>query len=157
MTQLEFNYGGAKTLVALHEQYLREFLQVWREADAQKLPLPVTPDPNYASREALLAHVMGCAARYLDWICEKLEIAAPEVELRPDPEGFADRAESYMESVLAAWPRPLSTLTEARAYRPAHESAWGPPFCLDAMLEHAVMHPIRHSYQLRKLMDTRKS
>jgi hypothetical protein len=26
------------------------------------------------------------------------------------------------------------------------------PYSIDAMLEHAVMHPIRHSYQLEELM-----
>jgi len=43
-------------------------------------------------------------------------------------------------------------LTEERADLPAYPSRWGTPYSIDAMLEHAVMHPIRHAYQLEKLM-----
>ena len=155
MSQHPFRYGGARALVELHEQHLREFLEIWRQADDLGLELPEATDSNYASRRALLAHVLGCAARYLVWICEQLEAAPPELERYPDPATLPDRAEDYMERVLRAWRLPLRDLTEERAYRPAHASAWGPPYCIDAMLEHAVMHPIRHTHQLRQLLRER--
>ncbi len=152
MVEDSYKCGGAKALVTLHEQYLREFLSVWRAADQQGVELPRVSDPDYQSRAALLAHVMGCAAGYLMWICEQLAFPRPEVERRPDPESLVDRADEYMEQVLAAWSRPLRDLTEERAYEPAHKSNWGSPYCIDAMLEHAVMHPVRHTHQLRRLM-----
>ncbi len=145
-------YSGAAALTSLHERHLREFLATWRAAAEQGVELPSTDDPNYASMDTLLAHVLGCAARYLNWICQQLELPARVAEDRPAPEGLAARADAYLESVLEAWSRPLDGLTEERAYAPAHTSRWGPPYCLDAMLEHAVMHPIRHSHQLRRLM-----
>lgn len=148
-----YQYGGAKTLVALHEQSLREFLDVWREADRQGIVLPETSNPNYASRATLLAHVLGCAGRYLVWICEQLALPEPEVEQWPDPEDLAPRAQAHMERVLEAWREPLRGLTEDRAYEPAHPSRWGPAYCIDAMMEHAVLHPIRHTHQLRQLLS----
>ena len=153
MAEDSYEYGGARALVALHEQYLREFLTVWRAADQQEIALPKTSDPNYESRAALLAHVLGGAGRYLVWICEQLALPEPEVEQRPDPEDLVPRAEEHMEQVLEAWKRPLRALTEERANGPAHRANWGPPYCIDAMLEHAVMHPIRHAHQLRELMS----
>ncbi len=153
MSQNSYRYGGARALVALHERYLRGFLEVWRQADNRGLKLPDSPDPNYASRAALLAHVLGCAARYLVWICEQLEVPAPDLEQYPEPESLPDAAEDYLESVLRGWHDRLSDLTEERASAPAHDPRWGPPYCMDAMLEHAVMHPIRHSHQLRTLLD----
>jgi uncharacterized damage-inducible protein DinB len=153
MSQDSYTYGGARALVELHERRLREFLEVWREAEDRQLELPRTSDPNYASRQALLTHVLGAAARYLDWICEQLGIAPPEIDLYPEPDGLAARADEVLEQTLAAWRDPLQDLTEERAYAPAHESRWGPPYCIDAMLEHAVMHPVRHVHQLRKLME----
>jgi hypothetical protein len=33
-----------------------------------------------------------------------------------------------------------------------HLSAWKELFTIDSMLEHAVMHPVRHEFQLLKLM-----
>jgi hypothetical protein len=64
-----YEYGGARALVAVHAKHLREFVATWRRADHQDVELPASANPNYASREALLAHVLGCAARYLTWIC----------------------------------------------------------------------------------------
>jgi hypothetical protein len=95
---------------------------------------------------------MGCAARYLIWICEQAKLPAPTIEERPEPSGFAARAEDYMEGILAAWKLPLRTLTEDLADSRAFMARWGAPYTIDAMLEHAVIHPMRHSYQLEKLM-----
>jgi len=149
----EYLYGGARALVELHERHQREFFGVWRRAESASLALPVTDDPDYASRAALLAHVLGAAGRYLVWICEKLELPQPALDPPVEPETFVLRAAGYLEEVLAAWDGPLVGLTEEVAYGSVHASNWGPPFCIDAMLEHAVMHPIRHAHQLRRLMD----
>jgi uncharacterized damage-inducible protein DinB len=148
----DYKYGGARVLVALHDRHLRAFVETWRRADAMGVELPVTANPDYASREVLLAHVLRCAARYLTWICEQLELPSPGLDERPDPDGFADRAQEYLEEVLAAWQIPLRDLTEGQADMPAYTSRWGTPYSIDAMLEHAVMHPIRHAYQLEGLM-----
>ena len=86
-----------------------------------------------------------------------VELRAMGVSFGDDDDTFTDlpeRAEEYLEEVLGAWPSPLRSLTEERAYAPAHTSRWGPPYCIDAMLEHAAMHPIRHAHQLRQLMAT---
>ena len=150
-----YEYGGARALVALHAEHLRKFMATWRRADNQAVELPASANPDYASREVLLAHVLGCAARYLTWICEKLELPEPNLEEYPDPAGFAARADEYLEDVLAAWERPLRGVTEASADSRVYESWWGVPYCIDAMLEHAVMHPIRHAHQLEELLARR--
>ena len=152
MARPEYQYGGARALVALHDRHLREFLAVWRRADLRDLALPRTSDPGYGSREALLAHVLGAAARYLTWICEQLGIPRPDVAEYPDTAGFALRAEAYLEHVLAAWEEPLRDLTEEVANTHVFTSRWGAPYTIDAMLEHAVMHPIRHAHQLERLL-----
>ena len=152
MNPQPYEYRGAEVLVALHEAQLREFLEVWRQFEALGLELPASTSPDYASREALLAHVLGAAARYLTWMCEKLELPRPELEERPDPSGFGARAGQYLDDVLAAWQLPLREVTEEQADGQAFTSRWGIPYSIDAMLEHAVMHPLRHAYQLRRLM-----
>jgi hypothetical protein len=147
-----YEYEGARVLTTLHASYLREFLETWRRAEAAELSLPATDDPNYASLEVLLAHVLGAAARYMTWMCEKLELPKPEVEEYPDPATLAGRADAYLESVLAAWDGPLRSVSGEVASRKMFESRWETPYCIDSMLEHAVMHPIRHSHQLEKLL-----
>ncbi len=146
-------YSGAAALTDLHADHLRGFLEAWRAAKEQGLLLPPSDDPNLASMDALLAHVLGCAARYLNWICEHLGLPGRVAEEYPAVDELPGRAEEYLEDVLEAWSEPLAGLTEERAYAPAHESRWGTPYCIDAMLEHAVMHPIRHTRQLQRLVD----
>jgi len=40
---------------------------------------------------------------------------------------------------------------EAR-FAEVHRSNWGEDFTLESMLEHAVVHPMRHALQLEELM-----
>lgn len=148
----DYKYGGARVLVALHDRYLREFLETWRLANEMGVALPVTSNPDYVSREALLTHVLRSAARYLTWMCEQLQLPSPGVDEHPEVAGFAERAGEYIEEVLEAWQKPLRELTEEQADSPAYTSRWGTPYSIDAMLEHAVMHPIRHAFQLQRLM-----
>jgi hypothetical protein len=155
MTSDSNEYSGARALVALHAKHLRAFVAMWRRADSEAVTLPASANPHYASRAALLAHVLGCAARYLTWICEKLELPAPNLEEYPDPGGLAARVDECLEDVLTAWERPMHGLTEETADALVCESWWGVPYSIDAMLEHAVMHPIRHAHQLEKLLAER--
>jgi uncharacterized damage-inducible protein DinB len=148
-----FAFAGARVLVHLHERELRHFLDVWRRVDALELGLPRTSDPSYASREHLLVHVLACAAGYLVWICEQRGVEPPALDREPDPAGFDARADDYIEQVLDAWSVQLCDLTESEADGPAYASRWGVPYCIDAMLEHAVMHPVRHTHQLEALMS----
>ena len=44
-----------------------------------------------------------------------------------------------------------------RLETPEYPSRWQTRYCIDSMLEHAVMHPIRHAFQLEELMHQRLS
>ncbi len=148
-----YRYGGARAMVILHDREMRDFLETWRAAQAATLELPETDDPDYASLETLLRHVLGCAAGYLVWICEQLELPDPEVRPVPEVDVVEEQAEGYLDHVLRKWREPLAGVPEERFYEPDYESRWGPRYCIDAMLEHAVMHPIRHRFQLEELMS----
>jgi uncharacterized damage-inducible protein DinB len=156
MTSDAYRFGGARALVALHDQHLREFLEVWRRAREAEVTLPAASDPNYASLETLLAHVLKSAAGYLAWICRQLELPKPRFPELPSIEELPHRAREYAEAVLEAWQAPLRELTEEQAYLPDFPSPWESRYCIDAMLEHAVMHPVRHAHQLRELMAARQ-
>lgn len=143
-----YKYKGAEALVNLHDREMRLFLKAWAEARKAGLPVPKCEDPDYRSLEHLLCHVLRASRGYLTWICECLRVPAPPVEPAPEPEAVAACAETYLEHLLAAWATPLTGMTEEQAYTPDHTSRWKVKYCLDAMLEHAVMHPVRHRYQL---------
>jgi uncharacterized damage-inducible protein DinB len=139
-------------MILLHEEHLREFVSIWREAKAAEVSLPESTDSDYQSMEALLFHLLGCARGYMVWMCKVLELPDPGIDPAPTLETVEAEADAYLEHVLERWRTPLKEVEEARFHRPEHPSGWKVLYCVDAMMEHAVMHPIRHTYQLRRLM-----
>ncbi len=148
----DYAYRGARALVVLHEKELRAFVPVWRRFAASGLPLPETDDTDYLSNEHLLLHVLRASGRYLTWICRQLEIPDPGVPEAPAVEEVAERAQEFLEEVLDRWRVALRGVEPSRMEDRAYVSNWGARMTIESMLEHAVMHPIRHTFQLEELM-----
>jgi hypothetical protein len=151
-TEIAYRSRAVRALVILHDIQLRRFLATWKRARAASVVLPVTPDPDYASLETLLRHVLGAARGYMTWMCEVLGLPDPQIRVAPDPVLLAAEADNYMEHVLDRWRAPLQHVADDRLERPEYQSRWQTRYCIDAMLEHAVMHPMRHTFQLEELM-----
>ena len=66
-----------------------------------------------------------------------------------------DQVEAHLAHVMERWRGPLARVAEERFHRPSYPSRWKVDYCIDAMLEHAVMHPIRHEFQLERLLAAR--
>ena len=63
------------------------------------------------------------------------------------------KADGYLEHLLERWRLPLAAVSDDRLEPPPELYTPGMPYWIDAMLEHAVMHPVRHEFQLRELMQ----
>ena len=146
---------AVRALVLLHEEHLRGFVDVWHRARARAVALPQTADPAYASLDTLGRHVVGAARGYLTWMCEMLNLHDPQVLPVPDAAALPQGLDRYVEHVLDRWRVGLCEVTDDRLETPEYPSRWKTRYCIDAMLEHAVMHPIRHSFQLQELMKDR--
>ncbi len=88
----------------------------------------------------------------MSWICEKLELPDPQIEPTLEADVIAERVDDYLEHLMDKWKYPLVDLDEIKFFQPIYESRWKVNYCIEAMLEHAVVHPIRHSFQLNELM-----
>ena len=112
-------------LVLIHEEKMREFLEVWRQAEAANVRLPATSDTHYQSLQHLLWHVLNSSGQH-------------------------GAGGAFLDRLLRWWRVPLAAVEtadmEPELYTPEMHD-W-----TDAMLEHAVMHPVRHSFQLRELL-----
>ena len=156
MTQLaEYKYNGARSLIILHEKYIIEFFNTWKEAKKLSIILPKTEDQDYKSLEALLNHVLRSSRGYITWMCDKLTIPNPKIVEAPNTQIIEEKAEEYIIYLLSKWRTPLANVKENEFHTPAYKSNWGSHYCIDAMLEHAVMHPLRHSFQLQNLISSR--
>jgi uncharacterized damage-inducible protein DinB len=148
-----YKYKGARACVILHEKHMRECLKVWKQAKAANIQLPATTDKDYQSLETLLKHILGAARGYMVWMCKQLDLPDPEIKPAPDIDTIEAQADSYLEHVLERWPLALADIAEEKFGPHSYTSNWGEAFSIDSMLEHAVMHPIRHEFQLRSLMQ----
>jgi len=139
-------------MVLLHEEHLRRFVHTWRLALASSVHLPPTDDPNYASLEVLGRHVLSAAGGYMIWMCEVLALLDPGMRSAPGESAIVRDADDYMEHVLERWRAPLRDVPNEKLETPEYPSRWRTRYCIDSMLEHAVMHAIRHAFQLDELL-----
>lgn len=149
---MEYKYKGARSLILLHEKHLVSCVNTWSETKKACLILPVTDDKDYESLDTLLRHILRSARNYMIWICAKLNLPDPEIEIQPEPVQIEVKANDYVSHLIEKWGLPLSEIPEDKFHSPVFTSNWGVEYCIDAMLEHAVMHPIRHEFQLKNLL-----
>lgn len=149
----DYSSRAARALVLLHDQHLRQCVEIWKQAKAANLQLPATQSEDYRSLDALLHHILRSARIYLFRICQHLGRPAPEIGAVPDVDGLAGQADAYLEHLLEQWRLPLDDVTDAQMEPDPELYFAGMPYWVDAMLEHAVMHPIRHGFQLSELME----
>ena len=150
---MSYQSDAIRNLVELHETEMRKLLEVWRAAKRCNLDLPKTDDPAYTSLEALLRHPLRAARGYLTWTCEVLDRPAPEIPAAPEEDRVAEEADRYLDIVLAAWREHLAWMPDdVEGSDKQYPARWKWPYTIDQMLEHAVMHPMRHRRQLERLM-----
>ena len=147
-----FKSNAVRSCVELHKVELGRFYEVWQAFCASGTPLPVTDDPSYASPQHLGGHVFRAARNYLSWIGECVNRPVTDVDTDGDPVSIAGKGRAFVDDVLAAWRRHLALL-EDREMSVTRKSRWGEDYTIEQMLEHAVVHPMRHRIQLERLMS----
>lgn len=154
MDEIVYKYNGAKALVALHEIHLRSFYKTWQQAKQVRVKLPESDDPYYKSLDTLLYHLLRSSRGYMVWMCKQLILPDPQIDEAPLPEVVVEKAESYLDYLINKWKYPLKDVPPELFEDKVYKSNWGVEYCIDAMLEHAVMHPIRHEFQLKNLIQS---
>ena len=149
----EFKSRAVRSLAELHETELRAFLATWRRFVASGKPMPpANGDESYASAETLVAHVQGAARSYLIWIWEVLGTPIPGMERVYDPQVIVPRLDAFMDETFAAWRTHLAPLVDEQLGPEQYRTRWGDLCSIDQMLEHAVVHPMRHRIQLERIL-----
>lgn len=153
MAELDhYTYRGARACVIMHEQFMQDFLDLWWAAKSAEIALPKTDDSDYQSLDHLLVHVLRAARGYMTWMCEKLELPDPQITATPSVEEVEEHCDEYLEHLLEKWRESLVSVPED-AFNAVHKARWGTDISIESMLEHAVMHPLRHSFQLEELLS----
>ena len=149
----EFRSRAVLSLTELHERELRAFVPMWKKFIASGVPMPEAhDDAAYENPDRLMAHVQGAARGYLTWIWEMLEHPIEGLPLTRDAAVIMPRLDAFMQETLAAWRHRLAPLEDEELSPKQYLSRWGEPHTIEQMLEHAVVHPMRHRIQLERLM-----
>ena len=147
-----FRSNAVRSCVELHEIELNRFHETWERFLASGAPLPETDDPSYQSPEHLGGHVFRAARGYLTWIGECVSRPVVGLDADKDPVSIARKGRPFVDAVLAAWRRELALLENQELAQGTYKSRWGQDYNIEQMLEHAVVHPMRHRIQLERLM-----
>lgn len=157
---MEFRSRAVKSLVELHEIEMRRFVETWDRYVASGLGLPEAHnDPDYTSPDHLVTHAVRAARGYLIRVSEWVGRPASELDPTRDPAVIAPRLHEHVEETLAAWRRHLAALEDSEL-TPKHIVQWGggeESFSVEQMLEHAVVHPMRHRIQLERILAAAES
>jgi hypothetical protein len=150
--------GAAGPFGALMDEYARAAEDFCRTLEA--LPPGAldwerpSDDPDTASVRFLCAHVCGAARRYADYIRaarglphESSFVFAP-TELRTPADVREKLAEMlrYSERAIAG----LEQATEAEITALTFQVRWGPTYDPEMILEHGIVHLLRHRRQLER-------
>jgi hypothetical protein len=148
----DYRNRAARALVLLHEESLRALLPVWKRAKAAKVQLPPTTNAAYASLETVLHHALRAARSFMVTFCEKLGLPDPGIDEVPDASRVEKEADRYVEHLLERWRLPLAGVDD-KGLETAYKTQRGEERTIMTALEHAVMHPQRHRFQLQELLE----
>lgn len=149
----EFRSRAVRALVDLHYVELRRFLETWKKFKASGKPMPEAKgDADYESAERLAAHVQRAARGYIMWMCEQLGRPITEIQRAQTPDDVWQDFDGFASATLVAWEKHAALITNEELAPEQFKSRWGEMYGIEQMLEHAVVHPMRHRIQLERVM-----
>jgi uncharacterized damage-inducible protein DinB len=155
---MEFRSRAVRSLVELHEKEMRSFLETWRRFVAANLPMPdAQGDKSYEDRERLAGHVLMAARGYLTRIGEWVGRPVSDVDASQDPYEIVKRAPEFADGVLGAYRRHLAEISDQEMEQQVHRTRWGELMSVEMLLEHAVVHPMRHRIQLERILESQEA
>lgn len=142
----------------LLDEYARaalDFCSVLEAVPAARfVALRPSPDPDCVSIQNLCIHVVRSAHGYASLIVRALEQPVPELA-PPGPDLLATPA-SLRPLLAAAMRRMETALHEVAKLPPEQQEAlivkprWGLPLQVDLLVEHAIVHLLRHRRQIER-------
>jgi hypothetical protein len=150
---MPFKSRGVRALVFLQLAEMNELFAMWKKARKLGVKLPATKDPAYANLDLLMRHGLRACRGYLTWLCEVLGRPDPKIPDPPEGHDVGKKGAAYLRTLERAWRAKMAWMPGKVLDSPkVYTSRWGAPMTVEAMLEHALAHPMRHRFQLEELI-----
>ena len=154
---MTFKSRGVRALVMLQMAEMNRLFVVWKKAKRLGVKLPASRDPAYRNLDELMRHPLRSCRGYMTWLCEVLERPDPGVPDPPEAKDVAAKGAAYLKVLEKKWQTHMAWMpNKVLDSAVVHTSRWGAPMTVEAMFEHAAVHPMRHRFQLEELIAKRR-
>jgi uncharacterized damage-inducible protein DinB len=151
----EYRKGAIGALMDEYERAAAELSAlVERLSDAQYEAEcdPHTDDPDCRSFQNIVSHVVRAGYGYASYIRSAfgMPAAPPErrvIAKREAPEAISAMLRHTAETLEGRW-----QMSDEEICAVVIESRWGPRYDLEQLLEHAIVHVLRHRRQIERLL-----
>jgi uncharacterized damage-inducible protein DinB len=154
MEQRKYRPGGLGTMMDLYENETFDFIAYIRLI-SEKDFLMERPNESEDLRsiQMIMRHIVGSAYGYTNRIREAL--GKPIMVLPPRGLVSRDDAIKSLEGAIRYTEEALMdnwTMSDDDIDKTSMMSSWGVPYSLEQMLEHAIVHIMRHKRQIKRII-----
>jgi uncharacterized damage-inducible protein DinB len=153
--QRTFRSGNIGALMDEYERaagVLKHLVEAIPEDKFVEILDSATRDADCRSVQTIMAHVVGAGYAYADYLRELFSIR-PD---RPSPQAFSHRESlARLDEMLAYTVQTLEgkwIMSDAEITASVIHSRWGVTYDAEQLLEHAIVHVLRHRRQVEKLI-----
>lgn len=152
---MEYRPGAVGAMMDEYEVAAREFLHVLQplsQRDYERIRDEKTQDASCRSIQAIASHVVASGRSYANYI--RTAFGMP-TSPRPENELTRDEIEGQMHAMLAYTVETLESrwlMTDPEIMAVRMKVSWGPEYDMEQLLEHAIVHILRHRRQIERFL-----
>ena len=152
----EYRKGASGALLEEYEKAIAELKVVISniaEQDWERILVPPTTDENCRSFQAILTHVVSSAYSYATYIgqLKGLDVERPERKWYKSATAYAMALDDAFRFTLAVFEHISNDEMEQFDDAFKIKTAWGQSYDIEQMMEHAIVHILRHRRQVENL------
>ena len=155
-----YRQGPVGALMDEYERAAADLLQVIRplkQTDYEAIADTETKDPDCRSIQTIMNHVVRSGYGYANYLRKHFGIALAERQEQYDVE-TPDSAAVELNAMLAYTVDTLANkwdMTEEEAVKSVANTAWGQVYDFEQLMEHAIVHVLRHRRQIEMFLIKR--
>jgi uncharacterized damage-inducible protein DinB len=148
--------GGVGAMMDEYERAASELVRIIdgiRDADFVLVRDTVTTDPNCRSIQTILKHVVGSGYSYADYIRQTFSVPSERPSLALPSRKESIEQLNLMLGYTAATLEGRWNYSDEQTGAVRINSRWGVQYDMEQMLEHAIVHLLRHRRQIERFLD----
>jgi len=151
-----YRRGGVGAMMDEYERAASDLAQIISrlpDAEFERIRDTRTADPNCRSIQTIMNHVIGSGYSYADYIRQWYSVTserppASVLDRTRSLEGFSLMLAYTVRTLEGRWEYSDEQMNAVRI-----NSRWGVQYDLEQMLEHAIVHILRHRRQIERFLE----